>query len=100
MCLLIKTAIEVMASKETRPDIVPLLMEQCKAHGFSPFHVKKDSNGYIYNRYLLPALLCVIFTASRSNMCIATANHPSESGPQSNGRPCLSPQKESPHRQK
>jgi 3-hydroxyacyl-CoA dehydrogenase len=54
MCLLIKTAIEVMASKETRPDIVPLLMEQCKAHGFSPFHVKKDSNGYIYNRCFTP----------------------------------------------
>lgn len=27
-------------------------MEQCKAHGFTPFHVKKNSNGYIYNRYL------------------------------------------------
>ncbi|KAM0558237.1 hypothetical protein ACHAPJ_004925 [Fusarium lateritium] len=25
-------------------------MEQCKAHGFSPFHVKKPSMGYIYNR--------------------------------------------------
>jgi hypothetical protein len=45
-------AIEVMASKETRPDIISLLMEQCKAHGFSPFHVKKDSNGYIYNRWV------------------------------------------------
>jgi hypothetical protein len=43
-------AIEVMASKETKSDIISLLMEQCKAHGFSPFHVKKDSNGYIYNR--------------------------------------------------
>ena len=26
------------------------MMEQCKAHGFSPFHVKQDSTGYIYNR--------------------------------------------------
>jgi 3-hydroxyacyl-CoA dehydrogenase len=43
-----------MASKETKPEIIELLMEQCGAHGFSPFHVKKDSNGYIYNR-------CVVF---------------------------------------
>ncbi|KGO61440.1 Dehydrogenase, multihelical [Penicillium expansum] len=25
-------------------------LEQCKEHGFSPFHVKRDSIGYIYNR--------------------------------------------------
>jgi len=39
-----------MGTKVTRPEIVPLLMEQCKGHGFTPFHVKKNSNGYIYNR--------------------------------------------------
>jgi len=44
------TAIEVMPTKDTTPEIVPLLMHQCKAHGFTPFHVKKNSNGYIYNR--------------------------------------------------
>ena len=26
-------------------------MELSRKHGFMPFHVKKDSTGYIYNRY-------------------------------------------------
>jgi hypothetical protein len=40
-----------MPANNTKAEIVPLLMKECKAHGFSPFHVKKNSNGYIYNRY-------------------------------------------------
>jgi len=43
-------AIEIMASQQTSSEIIPLLMEECRAHGFVPFHVKKNSNGYIYNR--------------------------------------------------
>ena len=26
------------------------MMSQCRKHGFSPFHVKRDSLGYMYNR--------------------------------------------------
>jgi 3-hydroxyacyl-CoA dehydrogenase len=44
------SAIEVMGTKGTNPEIIPLLMKECKEHGFNPFHVKKDSSGYIYNR--------------------------------------------------
>lgn len=39
-----------MGHKDTDPALIPLVLEQCKAHGFSPFHVKKSSIGYIYNR--------------------------------------------------
>jgi 3-hydroxyacyl-CoA dehydrogenase len=42
--------IEIMGHETTNPSYVDLMMEQCKAHGFSPFHVKKPSMGYIYNR--------------------------------------------------
>ncbi|OBT58317.1 hypothetical protein VE04_01787 [Pseudogymnoascus sp. 24MN13] len=44
------TAIEIMGHNETDPSLIALLLEQCKAHGFSPFHVKQSSIGYIYNR--------------------------------------------------
>ena len=44
------SAIELMAHQDNDPQIIPLLMQQCREHGFSPFHVKKDSMGYIYNR--------------------------------------------------
>jgi 3-hydroxyacyl-CoA dehydrogenase len=43
-------AIEVMGTNITKPDIIPRLMKQCREHGFNPFHVKKSSSGYIYNR--------------------------------------------------
>ncbi|KAJ3459940.1 hypothetical protein MRS44_016013 [Fusarium solani] len=42
--------IEIMGHETTNPSYIPLMMEQCKAHGFSPFHVKSQSMGYIYNR--------------------------------------------------
>ncbi|KAH7396085.1 3-hydroxyacyl-CoA dehydrogenase [Pyrenochaeta sp. MPI-SDFR-AT-0127] len=44
------SAIEVMGSGETTPDIISLVMEQCQLHGFMPFQVHKSSTGYIYNR--------------------------------------------------
>ncbi|OAL46258.1 3-hydroxyacyl-CoA dehydrogenase [Pyrenochaeta sp. DS3sAY3a] len=43
-------AIEVMGSGETDPEIISLVMEQCRLHGFAPFQVHKPSTGYIYNR--------------------------------------------------
>ncbi|KAF4993910.1 hypothetical protein FGRMN_6157 [Fusarium graminum] len=42
--------IEIMGHETTDPAHITLMMDQCKAHGFSPFHVKKPSMGYIYNR--------------------------------------------------
>ncbi|KAF5673419.1 3-hydroxyacyl-CoA dehydrogenase [Fusarium heterosporum] len=42
--------IEIMGHEITDPAHITLMMDQCKAHGFSPFHVKKPSMGYIYNR--------------------------------------------------
>ncbi|KAJ3529397.1 hypothetical protein NM208_g9779 [Fusarium decemcellulare] len=42
--------IEIMGHETTNPAYITLMMEQCKAHGFSPFHVKRPSMGYIYNR--------------------------------------------------
>ncbi|KAL6920833.1 hypothetical protein FSHL1_004810 [Fusarium sambucinum] len=42
--------IEIMGHETTDPSHVDLMMKQCKAHGFFPFHVKKPSMGYIYNR--------------------------------------------------
>ncbi|KAK2799597.1 hypothetical protein FQN50_008435 [Emmonsiellopsis sp. PD_5] len=43
-------SIEIMGHNETDPSLIPLLFEQCREHGFSPFHVKQKSIGYIYNR--------------------------------------------------
>ncbi|KAJ5107463.1 hypothetical protein N7456_004138 [Penicillium angulare] len=43
-------SIEIMGHEKTDPTILAHLLESCKAHGFSPFHVKKSSIGYIYNR--------------------------------------------------
>ena len=44
-------AIEIMGSTITKSEIITRLMKECQYHGFDPFHVKKNSNGYIYNRY-------------------------------------------------
>jgi len=44
------TAIELMGSSRTKPELIPFMMSQCTKHGFSPFHVKRDSLGYMYNR--------------------------------------------------
>lgn len=45
-----ESAIEIMGHKDSDPKLIELVLEQCKEHGFSPFYVKKDSVGYIYNR--------------------------------------------------
>ncbi|RAL08948.1 3-hydroxyacyl-CoA dehydrogenase family protein [Aspergillus homomorphus CBS 101889] len=42
--------LEIMGTDKTRPDIIPLLMNESREHGFLPFHVRKDSMGYIFNR--------------------------------------------------
>jgi hypothetical protein len=42
-----------MGHDETEPSLIQLMLDQCKEHGFSPFHVKQSSIGYIYNRYVL-----------------------------------------------
>jgi hypothetical protein len=40
-----------MGHDETEESFISLMLEQCKVHGFSPFHVRQSSIGYIYNRY-------------------------------------------------
>ncbi|PYH47421.1 3-hydroxyacyl-CoA dehydrogenase family protein [Aspergillus saccharolyticus JOP 1030-1] len=42
--------LEVMGTDKTRPEIIPLLMDEARKHGFQPFHVRKPSTGYIFNR--------------------------------------------------
>ncbi|KAJ5864860.1 uncharacterized protein N7529_006776 [Penicillium soppii] len=44
------SAIEIMGHKDSDPKLIDLVLEQCKEHGFSPFHVRQPSIGYIYNR--------------------------------------------------
>ncbi|KAJ5654748.1 hypothetical protein N7490_001751 [Penicillium lividum] len=44
------TAIEIMGHDETDEFLISLVLDRCKVHGFSPFHVKQTSLGYIYNR--------------------------------------------------
>lgn len=41
-----------MGHEMTEPSYVALMMRRCEAHGFSPFHVKTQSMGYIYNRFV------------------------------------------------
>ncbi|KAL1963348.1 hypothetical protein VTN77DRAFT_8469 [Rasamsonia byssochlamydoides] len=43
-------AIEIMGSDETNPEIISRLMEETRKHGFQPFHVRRMSTGFIYNR--------------------------------------------------
>ncbi|UZJ53723.1 hypothetical protein CBS101457_003043 [Exobasidium rhododendri] len=42
--------VEIMATKDTNPDIVPLLMKETARHGLKPFHVRKESVGLMANR--------------------------------------------------
>lgn len=39
-----------MGLDETRPEIITKLMQETKAHGFQPFHVRHQSTGYMFNR--------------------------------------------------
>ncbi|KIX06489.1 uncharacterized protein Z518_04465 [Rhinocladiella mackenziei CBS 650.93] len=41
---------EIMGHGRTEPASISLLIQQCREHGFSPFHVKQDSMGYIYKQ--------------------------------------------------
>ncbi|EED14017.1 3-hydroxyacyl-CoA dehyrogenase, putative [Talaromyces stipitatus ATCC 10500] len=43
-------AIEIMGHDQTDPSIIELMLNQSQKHGFSPYHVKSTSIGYIYNR--------------------------------------------------
>lgn len=42
--------LEVMGHETTDPSHITQVLERSKAHGFSPFHVKTPSMGYVYNR--------------------------------------------------
>lgn len=42
-----------MGHKTTDQSLIEVMLKQCAAHGFSPFHVRTSSMGYIYNRYTL-----------------------------------------------
>ncbi|SPO00308.1 related to 3-hydroxyacyl-CoA dehydrogenase [Cephalotrichum gorgonifer] len=42
--------LEIMGHETTDPAHITTMMERSKAHGFSPFHVKVGSMGFIYNR--------------------------------------------------
>lgn len=41
-----------MGHDETDESLISLVLDQCRVHGFSPFHVRQTSIGYIYNRYI------------------------------------------------
>lgn len=41
-----------MGHETTDPAHIELMMEQSAAHGFEPFHVKSQSMGYLYNRFV------------------------------------------------
>jgi 3-hydroxyacyl-CoA dehydrogenase len=43
-------AIEIMGHDTTDQFYVDVMMKQTAAHGFDPFHVRKPSMGYLYNR--------------------------------------------------
>ncbi|EFY95810.2 Zn(2)-C6 fungal-type DNA-binding domain protein [Metarhizium robertsii ARSEF 23] len=47
------TVIEIMGHESTDPSLIRTMMERCAAHGFSPFHVRRSSIGYIYNRQVI-----------------------------------------------
>lgn len=51
-----------MGHARTKAKHIDLLMERCKSHSFQPFHVKRDSIGYIYNRYWVPLTSAVAKT--------------------------------------
>lgn len=39
-----------MGHETTQQPLIQLMLEQTAEHGFQPFHVKKPSMGYLYNR--------------------------------------------------
>jgi 3-hydroxybutyryl-CoA dehydrogenase len=45
-----RNGVEIMSCGQTDPAIIDTLMKETKRHGFIPFHVKKESLGFIFNR--------------------------------------------------
>lgn len=45
-----RNGVEIMSCGQTDPAIIDKLMVETKRHGFVPFHVKKESLGFIFNR--------------------------------------------------
>ncbi|KEY72803.1 hypothetical protein S7711_10831 [Stachybotrys chartarum IBT 7711] len=56
--------LEIMGHERTDPKYIDLLMNRSKSHSFSPFHVKKPSMGYIYNRIWAAIKREALLTAS------------------------------------
>ncbi|KAH7305201.1 hypothetical protein B0I35DRAFT_400396 [Stachybotrys elegans] len=56
--------LEVMGHDSTDPACIEAVMEQSRLHGFSPFHVKASSMGYIYNRIWAAIKREALLTAS------------------------------------
>jgi 3-hydroxybutyryl-CoA dehydrogenase len=42
--------VEIMSCGQTDPAVVDLLMQRLPVYGFEPFHVKRESVGFIFNR--------------------------------------------------
>ncbi|KIV92155.1 hypothetical protein PV10_06616 [Exophiala mesophila] len=57
-------AIEIMGHSKTDPELVDFMLRESGEHGFSPFHVKQDSMGYIYNRIWAAIKREALFTAA------------------------------------
>jgi 3-hydroxybutyryl-CoA dehydrogenase len=43
-------AVELMTCGETDPDVIDALMGRLPAYGLAPFHVRRESDGFIFNR--------------------------------------------------
>ncbi len=64
-----------MGHGKTDPYCIDVMMEQCKLHGFAPFHVKGDSLGYIYNRYVNATVTTVMMSAGMIRMMLLTCTY-------------------------
>ncbi|TQS33791.1 hypothetical protein Golomagni_05852 [Golovinomyces magnicellulatus] len=56
--------IEIMGHSTTDSVHIDTMMKECTMHGFHPFHVKKPSMGYIYNRIWAAIKREALLTAS------------------------------------
>jgi 3-hydroxybutyryl-CoA dehydrogenase len=45
-----RNGVEIMSCGQTDPAIIDILMEETRRNGFVPFHVKKESLVFIFNR--------------------------------------------------
>jgi 3-hydroxybutyryl-CoA dehydrogenase len=46
----VRNAVEVMSCGKTSDEVITLLMERIPLYGLLPFHVRKESTGFIFNR--------------------------------------------------